>query len=45
MSEKSITDKDTILSILELDSDPDNLINSLVVIPPCYVSTSATRRS
>ncbi len=25
MSEKSMTDKDTILAILELDSDPDDL--------------------
>ena len=36
MSEKSKTDKDTILAILELDSEPDNLINRVTWIAQSF---------
>ena len=36
MSEKSMTDRDTILAILELDSDPDNLIDRVTWIAKSF---------
>jgi len=36
MSEKSLTDKDTVLAILELDSDPDNLIERVTWIAQSF---------
>lgn len=36
MSEKSMADKDTILAILELDSDPDNLIDRVIWIAQSF---------